>query len=66
MLKKRSALKKLAVAANKLLIDSQKLAMEQRKYNELSKANIFKVYNEIEKNQILGTGEIAKIEDKRR
>lgn len=40
-----------------------KTAIEQQKYNEPSKANILKVYNEIEKNQIFGTKEIAKILD---
>lgn len=62
----------LAVAVNKSLIDYQKpaiddkksavdmikSAIEQQKYNEPSKANILKVYDEIEKNQIFGTKEI--------
>ena len=62
----------MAVAVNKSLIDYQKpaigeeksavdrikSAIEQKKYNEPSKANILKVYDEIEKNQILGTKEI--------
>ena len=55
---------------NKSLIDYQKpaigeekSAIEQQKYNEPSKANIFKVYDEIEKNQILGTKEIKEILD---
>ena len=56
--KTSDSLKKLAVAVNKSLIDYQKPAIEQKKYNEPSKANILKVYDEIEKNQILGTKEI--------
>ena len=63
-------LKKLAVAVNKSLIDYQKpaigeekSAIEQQKYNEPSKANILKVYDEIEKNQIFGTKEIKEILD---
>lgn len=69
------SLKKLAIAVNKSLIDSQKSAIdneksaidiiksaiEQQKYNEPSKANILKVYDGIEKNQIFGTKEIKEI-----
>ena len=64
------SLEKLAVAVNKSLIDYQKpaigeekLAIEQKKYSEPSKANILKVYDEIEKNQIFGTKEIKEILD---
>ena len=64
------SLKKLAVAVNKPLIDYQKpaigeekSAIGQQKYNEPSKANILKVYDEIEKNQIFGTKEIKEILD---
>ena len=63
--KTTDSLKKMAVAVNKSLIDYQKpaigeekSAIEQQKYNEPSKANILKVYDEIEKNQIFGTKEI--------
>lgn len=70
--KTADSFKKLAVAVNKSLIDYQKpaiddkkstvdrikSAIEQQKYNEPSKANILKVYDEIEKNQIFGTKEI--------
>ena len=63
--KTSDSLKKLAVAVNKPLIDYQKpaigeekSAIGQQKYNEPSKANILKVYDEIEKNQIFGTKEI--------
>ena len=59
--KKADSLKKLAIAVNKSLIDYQKPAIEQKKYNEPSKANILKVYDEIEKNQIFSKNEIAKI-----
>ena len=61
--KTADSLKKLAVAVNKSLIDYQKPAIEQQKYNEPSKANILKVYDEIEKNQIFGTKEIKEILD---
>ena len=61
--KTADSLKKLAVAVNKSLIDYQKPAIEQKKYNEPSKANILKVYDEIEKNQIFGTKEIKEILD---
>ena len=52
-----------AFVVNKSLIDYQKPAIEQKKYNEPSKANILKVYDEIEKNQIFGTKEIKEILD---
>ena len=68
--KTADSLKKLAVAVNKSLIDYQKpaigdkkSAVKQQKYNEPSKANILKVYDEIEKNQIFGTKEIKEILD---
>lgn len=68
--KNADSFKKLAVAVNKSLIDYQKpaigeekSAIEQQKYNEPSKANILKVYDEIEKNQIFGTKEIKEILD---
>ena len=61
--KTSDSLKKLAVAVNKSLIDYQKPAIEQKKYIEPSKANILKVYDEIEKNQIFGTKEIKEILD---
>lgn len=68
--KTADSFKKLAVAVNKSLIDDKKSvvdmiksAIEQRKYNEPSKANILKVYDEIEKNQIFGTKEIKEILD---
>ena len=68
--KTADSFKKLAVAVNKSLIDYQKpaigeekSAIEQQKYNEPSKANILKGYDEIEKNQIFGTKEIKEILD---
>ena len=68
--KTTDSLKKMAVAVNKSLIDYQKpaigeekSAIEQQKYNEPSKANILKVYDEIEKNQIFGTKKIKEILD---
>lgn len=61
--KTADSLKKLTVAVNKSLIDSRKSAIgiiksaiEQKKYNELLKADIM-VYDEIKKNQIFGTKE---------
>lgn len=73
--KNTDSLKTLAAAGDKSLIDTQKSAIgyeksaidviksaiEQQKYNEPSKANILKVYDEIEKNQIFGTKEIEEI-----
>lgn len=53
----------MAIAASKSLIDSKKSAIEQQKYNGPSKANVLKVYDEIEKNQIFGTNEIKEILD---
>ena len=68
--KTADSFKKLAVAVDKSSIDYQKpaidnkkSAVEQQKYNEPSKANILKVYDEIEKNQIFGTKEIKEILD---
>lgn len=75
--KNADSLKKLGVAVNKSFNDSQKSAIDnkksaidmiksaiaQQKYNEPSKANILKVYDEIEKNQIFGTKEIKEILD---
>ena len=49
---------KPAIGEEKSAIDNKKSAVEQQKYNEPSKANILKVYDEIEKNQIFGTKEI--------
>ena len=45
-------IKKLALAVNKSLIDSQKSAIEQQRYNETLKAYILKEYDEIEKKRI--------------
>ena len=49
---------KPAIGEEKSAVDRIKSAIEQKKYNEPSKANILKVYDEIDKNQILGTKEI--------
>ena len=46
---------KPAIDDKKSAVDRIKSAIEQKKYNEPSKANILKVYDEIEKNQIFGT-----------
>ena len=52
---------KSAIDDKKSAVDMIKSAIEQQKYNEPSKANILKGYDEIEKNQILGTKEIKEI-----
>lgn len=52
---------KPAIGEEKSAIDDKKSAVEQQKYNEPSKANILKVHDEIEKNQIFGTKEIKEI-----
>lgn len=44
---------KPAIGEEKSAVNRIKSAIEQQKYNEPSKANILKVYDEIEKNQIL-------------
>ena len=54
---------KPAIDDKKSAVDRIKSAIEQKKYNEPSKANILKVYDEIEKNQIFGTKEIKEILD---
>ena len=54
---------KSAIDDKKSAVDRIKSALEQQKYNEPSKANILKVYDEIEKNQIFGTKEIKEILD---
>ena len=48
---------KPAIGEEKSAVDRIKSAIEQKKYNEPSKANILKVYDEIEKHQIFGTKE---------
>lgn len=52
---------KPAIGEEKSAIYDKKSAVEQQKYNEPSKANILKVHDEIEKNQIFGTKEIKEI-----
>lgn len=42
---------KSAIGGEKLAIDMIKSAIEQQKYSEPTKANILKVYNQIENNQ---------------
>lgn len=54
---------KSVIDDKKSAVDRIKSAIEQQKYNEPSKANILKVYDEIEKNQIFGTKEIKEIFD---
>ena len=59
----KTIVEKNADSFKKLAVDMIKSAIEQQKYNEPSKANILKVYDEIEKNQIFGTKEIKEILD---
>lgn len=54
---------KSAIGHEKLAIYIMKSTIAQQKYNEPSKANILKVYDVIEKNQIFGTRKIAEILD---
>lgn len=54
---------KSAIGHEKSAIYIMKSTIAQQKYNEPSKANILKVYDVIEKNQIFGTKEIAEILD---
>ena len=68
--KTADSLGKLAIAVNQTMIgqdksaiQSEKSAIEQQKYNEPTKDNIFKVYDEIDNNQIFGTKEIEEILD---
>ena len=53
--------KKSAIEDKKLTIDLIKSMIEQQKYKEPTKANIIKVYEEIDENQIFGTREIEGI-----
>ena len=59
----KTIVEKTADSFKKLAVDMIKSAIEQQKYNEPSKANILKGYDEIEKNQIFGTKEIKEILD---
>ena len=46
--------KKLAIDSEKLTFKNIKLAIDSQTYNEPTKKNILKVYEEIETNQIFG------------
>ena len=54
-------LKKLAIQEKKLSFQNIKLAIESQAYNEPTKKNILKVYEEIEINQIFGAPEIERV-----
>ena len=61
-------LQKLAIQDEKLAIDNEKTAFEKLKlaiescaYNEPTKNNIIKVYEEIETNQVFGAPEVENI-----
>ena len=54
-------LKKLAIQEKKLSFQNIKLAIESQAYNEPTKKNILKVYEEIETNQIFGAPEIERV-----
>ncbi len=49
------------IAVNKSAVDAEKSAFDKTNYNEPTKDNIIKVYNEIESSQVFGTGEIEDI-----
>ena len=53
--------KKLAIDSEKLTLKNIKLAIDSQTYNEPTKKNILKVYEEIETNQIFGAPEIERI-----
>ena len=53
--------KKLAIESGKLSFQNIKLAIESQTYNEPTKKNILKVYEEIETNQIFGAPEIERV-----
>ena len=52
---------KLAIESEKLSFQNIKLAIESQTYNEPTKKNILKVYEEIETNQIFGAPEIERV-----
>lgn len=52
---------KLAIGSEKLTLKKIKLAIESHSYNEPTKNNILKVYEEIEANQIIGAPDIENI-----
>jgi len=54
-------LKKLAIESEKLSFQNIKLAIDSQAYNEPTKKNILKIYEEIETNQIFGAPEIERV-----
>ena len=52
---------KLAIGSEKLTFEKIKLAIESHAYNEPTKNNIYKIYEEIETNQIFGAPEVESI-----
>lgn len=53
--------KKLAIEGEKSAIEQMILAIQEKKYNEPTKLNIIKVYNEIDINQVFGSKEIEQL-----
>ena len=51
----------MAIQEKKLSFQNIKLAIESQAYNEPTKKNILKVYEEIETNQIFGAPEIERV-----
>lgn len=58
---RKAIVEKSAIESKKSAIEMIKSAIEQQKYNEPSRMNIIKVYEQIEKNQIFGSKEIEEI-----
>ena len=52
---------KLAIESEKLSFQNIKLAIDSQAYNEPTKKNILKIYEEIETNQIFGAPEIERV-----
>ena len=52
---------KLTIESKKLSFQNIKFAIESQNYNEPTKKNILKVYEEIETNQIFGAPEIERV-----
>lgn len=60
--------KKVAIDREKVAISEQKITKEyfeslllERNYSKITRQNLFKIYEQIETNQIFGTSEVAKI-----
>lgn len=56
-----SSAEKVGYLSGKLAAESEKLAIDSQAYNEPTKKNILKIYEEIETNQIFGAPEIERV-----